>query len=370
MYANSGRGGRGGGRGRGAAGSGGGFSGKGRGFPPAKGNGNFSGGGKGKGKGGKGGKGKDRGVFVPQLPLKERNAEVDRKDAIFGYEKLDKTVTAGTEYVGWMTNFRTVTVEEEDGSELSAVEYYFIGPDGSGFKALQTAQPYMYISVAPGTENEVEAALRRTFPVEVRPASAVARTAAAAGRMGSQEPGGGLGWGWGALRTRRQCCAEHTRAHHSAPQRTTALTAASHRLPRVRAAQGRAAEDAGGPHAAQPPVRPAQEVPTATLRQLPRPDDRSQDDTAPQHAHTRPQRRSAAAPPRRRAWAEPTQPPHPPHPLPTPPFPLGSPAVHKNPPTPSAPPHHLDRPAVHKNRAKRDATAAYADEARPTPDYP
>ena len=25
-----------------------------------------------------------------------------------------------------------------------------------------------------------------------------------------------MGWGWGALRTRRHCCAEHTRAHHSA----------------------------------------------------------------------------------------------------------------------------------------------------------
>ena len=181
MHATQGRGGRGGGKGRGAAGSGGGFSGKGRGFPAAKGKGNFSGGGKGKGKGGKGGKGKDRGVFIPQLPLKERNAEVDRKDAIFGYEKLDKTATAGTEYVGWMTNFRTVTVQEEDGSELSAVEYYFIGPDGSGFKALQTAQPYMYISVLPGTENEVEAALRRNFPVEVRPPPPVARTAATAG---------------------------------------------------------------------------------------------------------------------------------------------------------------------------------------------
>ena len=232
MYANSGRGGRGGGRGRGAAGSGGGFSGKGRGFPPAKGNGNFSGGGKGKGKGGKGGKGKDRGVFVPQLPLKERNAEVDRKDAIFGYEKLDKTVTAGTGYVGWMTNFRTVTVEEEDGSELSAVEYYFIGPDGSGFKALQTAQPYMYISVAPGTENEVEAALRRTFPVEVRPASAVARTAAAAGRMGSQDPG--VGWGGGGVR-----CARGATVAPSTPQRTTAPTAASHRAAAWRARSSR-----------------------------------------------------------------------------------------------------------------------------------
>ena len=223
MYANSGRGGRGGGRGRGAAGSGGGFSGKGRGFPPAKGNGNFSGGGKGKGKGGKG---KDRGVFIPQLPLKERNAEVDRKDAIFGYEKLDKTVTAGTEYVGWMTNFRTVTVEEEDGSEVSAVEYYFIGPDGSGFKALQTAQPYMYISVAPGTENEVEAALRRHFPVEVRPA-----------RPSPAPPQPVGAW---VVRIRGVgCVAPSTpplrRAHHSAP----ALTAASHRAAAWRARSSR-----------------------------------------------------------------------------------------------------------------------------------
>ena len=194
---------------------------------------------------------------------------------------------------------------------------------------------------------------------------------------------------------------EHTTAHQRSPRPPTA------RLPGVRAAQGRAAEDAGGPHAAQPPVRPAQEVPPAPLRQHPRPDDRTQDDTAPQHAHTRPQRRRAAAPGRSQH-----SPPLPPPPLPTPHFPLGRPAVHKNLllttpnplysysslllllttptptppcpypslllrwavqknlPTPSAPPHHLGRPAVQNNRAKRDATAAYADEARPTPNYP
>ena len=114
-----------GGRGFGGGRSyGGGFSGKGRSFPaPAK-------GGKGKGgsvgsNGGRGvgkGKGGSRdGPWTPPVPLAERNAESDRVDAIFGYEKLDKTATAGTEYVGWMTNFRTVMVEEEDGAQLSAV---------------------------------------------------------------------------------------------------------------------------------------------------------------------------------------------------------------------------------------------------------
>ena len=293
MHATQGRGGRGGGKGRGAAGSGGGFSGKGRGFPAAKGKGNFSGGGKGKGKGGKGGKGKDHGAFVPQLPLKERNAEVDRKDAIFGYEKLDKTATAGTEYVGWMTNFRTVTVQEEDGSELSAVEYYFIGPDGSGFKALQTAQPYMYISVLPGTENEVEAALRRNFPVEVTTSTARRRRPSPAPprQLGVVRVSGrGRGGGGGALCTRPWRLA-HT---HGAPAHQPISSPLP--TPNPTADQGHPAEDAGGPDAAQPPVGPAQEVPAATLRQHARHDDRAQDAAVPCHADTRPQRRSAAAP--------------------------------------------------------------------------
>ena len=242
MHATQGRGGRGGGKGRGAAGSGGGFSGKGRGFPAAKGKGNFSGGGKGKGKGGKGGKGKDRGAFVPQLPLKERNAEVDRKDAIFGYEKLDKTATAGTEYVGWMTNFRTVTVQEEDGSELSAVEYYFIGPDGSGFKALQTAQPYMYISVLPGTENEVEAALRRNFPVEVTataaPPSPVACTAATAGCSEGQWSGSG---GWGGCAAHAAVAPGARTAHQ--PTRPSAHPSPPLTLPQIKDIQPKMQED-------------------------------------------------------------------------------------------------------------------------------
>ena len=72
----------------------------------------------------------------------------------------------GTEHVGWMTNFRTVLIEEQDGTQMFAVEYYFIRPDGTGFKALQTAQPYMYVSVHAGAEHEVEPALRRNFTTE------------------------------------------------------------------------------------------------------------------------------------------------------------------------------------------------------------
>ena len=122
------------------------------------------------------------------MPLAERNAEVDRIDGLFGYEKLDKTATSGTEHVGWMTNFRTVMVEEQDGAQLSAVEYYFIAPDGTGFKALQRAQPYFYLSVQPGAENEVEAALRRNFAAEVRPRPQWAPQGSAHSRRRSSSP--------------------------------------------------------------------------------------------------------------------------------------------------------------------------------------
>ena len=231
---------RNGGRGKGASGNslhtgrgkGFGGGGKGKGFGGGGGKG-FGGGGKGKGFGGGGGKGGGKGKerfgggrdvpWTPPVPLAERNAEVDRIDGLFGYEKLDKTATSGTEHVGWMTNFRTVMVEEQDGAQLSAVEYYFIAPDGTGFKALQRAQPYFYLSVQPGAENEVEAALRRNFAAEVRP---------------------------------RAYPLGHTRpapTHPPARPQTLARP--------VGAAQGHRAEECGGPHAAQPPLRPAQAVP-------------------------------------------------------------------------------------------------------------
>jgi hypothetical protein len=164
---------------------------------------------------GKGGKKWIERPFDPRTPS-EKNAEVDCIDAIFGYEKLDKTILAGKEYVGWMTNMRQLVVEDEDGGQRAACEYYFIAPDGTGFKvraalggaerdvmvrrppllpqkktrsrppltpataelcvlsplhplqALQTAPPYFYLAVKKGSENEVEAALRRRFSEQIR----------------------------------------------------------------------------------------------------------------------------------------------------------------------------------------------------------
>jgi hypothetical protein len=150
-----GDGGRGGGRGDGRGGGGRGFGG---------GRGNFGGGRGGyRDAGGRGG-----GGWVPQVPLSERNAESDRVDAFMGYHKLDKTETGGVE-IGWCSNMRTVLVEEEEGgAQRSAVEYYFIRPDGSGFKAWEHAEPYFYLAVQPGYEGEVESALRRKFATQIK----------------------------------------------------------------------------------------------------------------------------------------------------------------------------------------------------------
>ena len=105
---------------------------------------------------------------MPQVPLSERNAEADRVDAFMGYHKLDKTETGGVE-IGWCSNMRTVLVEEEEGgAQRSAVEYYFIRPDGSGFKAWEHAEPYFYLAVQPGYEGEVESALRRKFATQIK----------------------------------------------------------------------------------------------------------------------------------------------------------------------------------------------------------
>ena len=105
---------------------------------------------------------------MPQVPLSERNAESDRVDAFMGYHKLDKTETGGVE-IGWCSNMRTVLVEEEEGgAQRSAVEYYFIRPDGSGFKAWEHAEPYFYLAVQPGYEGEVESALRRKFATQIK----------------------------------------------------------------------------------------------------------------------------------------------------------------------------------------------------------
>ena len=198
MYAHQGKGkggsgGSGGSYGRGGGGRGGGFGGRGAAF---QGDARFRGGGNrgrydggrgfgaGKGDGGKGGKGGKGGgggfgkggfgsggqlggfSFLP--PLGERNAEIDRIDAVFGYEKIDKDEAVGAERVGWCANMRNVVLEDEPGgAQRAAVEYYFLAPDGTGFKVAQPQPAYFYIAVAKGHEAEVDQSLRRKFPQQL-----------------------------------------------------------------------------------------------------------------------------------------------------------------------------------------------------------
>ncbi len=115
-----------------------------------------------KGRGGPG-DGRKR-EWKPQQSPTERNAEVDRVDRLYGYEKIDKTGVS-REHEGWMTNMRTIVLEDEEtGAQRNAVEYYFLAADGTNFKATQSAQPYFYIAVRDGCERDVSSALKRKFP--------------------------------------------------------------------------------------------------------------------------------------------------------------------------------------------------------------
>ena len=97
--------------------------------------------------------------------LAERNAEVDRIDAVFGYDKIDADSGGAIERVGWCTNMRTVVkAEGEGGAQRAAVEYYFLAPDGTGFKVNQPADAYFYIAVAHGHEAEVDHAFAASSP--------------------------------------------------------------------------------------------------------------------------------------------------------------------------------------------------------------
>eukprot|EP00900_Chrysochromulina_parva_P027266 jgi/Chrpa1/9173/Chrysochromulina_OHIO_Genome00022984-RA len=88
-------------------------------------------------------------------------------DAVFGYEKLDELHEG--DRVGWLTNMRTVMLEKgEDAKELSAVEYYFLAPDGSGFKCTQPHEAYFYIAVSEGHASDVDSSLRRRFAEQIK----------------------------------------------------------------------------------------------------------------------------------------------------------------------------------------------------------
>ena len=79
------------------------------------------------------------------------------------------TITPPLPFPAQLANFRQIVVEaEEGGVQRAAVEYYFLAPDGSGFKASCAAPAYFYLSVKRGYEAEAETQLRRKFPTQLK----------------------------------------------------------------------------------------------------------------------------------------------------------------------------------------------------------
>lgn len=56
------------------------------------------------------------------LSLSERNADNDRIDLLFGFERVDRNRSLRSEQAGWLINMRTVTMEDhESGAQLAGV---------------------------------------------------------------------------------------------------------------------------------------------------------------------------------------------------------------------------------------------------------
>ena len=91
---------------------------------------------------------------VKRLGSIRSNEALDEK---FGYEQYSD----GIEREGWLVNFETSEILDDDKRLISAVSYYFILPDGNRLKCSMPYAPYFFIIVKDGTEAEVSAYLAK-----------------------------------------------------------------------------------------------------------------------------------------------------------------------------------------------------------------
>ncbi len=96
---------------------------------------------------------------IQEQQAKHRKEMEEKIDTTFGFEKYAQP----TPKLGWLFNMRTTTVDDEDGPDHSAVDYYFIDTDGEHFKATIKYEPYFYIAVRENNENIVEHSLKKRF---------------------------------------------------------------------------------------------------------------------------------------------------------------------------------------------------------------
>ncbi|KAJ2653591.1 DNA polymerase epsilon catalytic subunit [Coemansia sp. RSA 1250] len=89
------------------------------------------------------------------------NDEIDSK---LGFPRYQE----GPQRLGWLINMHATSMVDEDQSiEYSAVDYYFLEPDGNSFKCTLKYKPYFYLICSSGSEGDVQEWLMRKFERQI-----------------------------------------------------------------------------------------------------------------------------------------------------------------------------------------------------------
>lgn len=89
----------------------------------------------------------------------EKRKDIEKIDKFFGFERYEEE----KEKIGFLLNIRTTSIIEEEEEEYSAIDLYFIGKDNEKFKVTYKYEPYFYIRVQKGREEQVETWLRKRY---------------------------------------------------------------------------------------------------------------------------------------------------------------------------------------------------------------
>ncbi|KAJ1673819.1 DNA polymerase epsilon catalytic subunit, partial [Spiromyces aspiralis] len=99
----------------------------------------------------------DRGAGLDQMASVAHRDQIDERMDFARYQE-------GPMRLGWLVNMHATSVMDiERNSVKSAVDYYFLEPDGRAFKCTLLYEPYFYIICREGTTGMVEEWVRRRF---------------------------------------------------------------------------------------------------------------------------------------------------------------------------------------------------------------
>lgn len=101
------------------------------------------------------------------ISKKDMVDKIDAMDALMGFSRFDHGDHDGeTPRKGWLINMHATTVpSEEYFAGFSGVDFYFLDEDGGAFKATVQYDPYFFLVVLPGREDDVEDELKKTLEV-------------------------------------------------------------------------------------------------------------------------------------------------------------------------------------------------------------